>query len=85
MELVQLILVVIVTLSAAVSGAMDAVHAAVVEYKHMAMGKRTDDEPVCCSESTERTQSCDFLPALLPCTMPLPQPVRMWSSAQIRC
>ena len=66
MNLVRLLLVVLVALSASVSGAMDAGHVAVMEHEHMAMEEVADDQPICCSESTERSQTCHVLPALLP-------------------
>ncbi|QFU07216.1 hypothetical protein PARPLA_01265 [Rhodobacteraceae bacterium THAF1] len=66
MGLVRLLLVVVVTLSASVFGVMDAGHAAVVEHSHMTMDKATDDQPICCSESSERSPTCHVLPALLP-------------------
>ncbi|UWR24655.1 hypothetical protein [Sulfitobacter sp. S190] len=66
MGLIRLLLVVLVALSASISGAMDAGHAAVVEHSHVAMDEVADDQPVCCSESSERSQTCHALPALLP-------------------
>ena len=66
MGLIRLFLVVMVALSASVSGAMDAGHAVVMEHGHAAMDGETDDQPVCCSEGTERSQTCHALPALLP-------------------
>lgn len=65
MGLIRLLLVVLVALSASISGAMDAGHAAVVEHSHVAMDEVADDQPVCCSESSERSQTCHALPALL--------------------
>ena len=38
----------------------------IVEHSHAAMDEMADDQPVCCSESSERTQTCHVLPALLP-------------------
>lgn len=66
MGLIRLLLIVMVALSASISGAMDAGHAAVVEHSHVAMDEVADDQPVCCSESSERSQTCHALPALLP-------------------
>ncbi|WP_299049132.1 hypothetical protein [uncultured Tateyamaria sp.] len=66
MSLIRLSLVVMVALSASVSGAMDAGHAAVVEHSHAATDEAAEDQPVCCSESSERSQTCHALPALLP-------------------
>ena len=66
MGLIRLLLVVLVALSASVSGAMVAGHAAVVEHSHVAMDEVANDQPVCCSESSERSQTCHALPALLP-------------------
>lgn len=67
MALIRLLLVVlVVTLSASGSGAMIAGHAAVMEQSHAGMGETAGDQPICCSESSERTQTCHVLPALLP-------------------
>lgn len=66
MGLVRLLLVVMVTLSASLSGAMDAGHTTVAEHGHASADEVADDQPVCCSESSERTQTCHVLPALLP-------------------
>ena len=66
MGLIRLLLVVMVALSAWVSGAMDADHVAVAEHSHAATDQVADDQPVCCSESSERSQTCHALPALLP-------------------
>ena len=66
MTLVRLLLVVVVALSASASGAMDAGHMAGLEQSHETMGDSFDHQPVCCSESSERMQTCHALPALLP-------------------
>lgn len=66
MGLVRLLLVVLLALSASVSAAMVASHTAVVGHNHTAMDNATDKQPACCSESTDRTQTCHVLPALLP-------------------
>ncbi|MCK0166700.1 hypothetical protein MWU52_03955 [Jannaschia sp. S6380] len=62
----RLLLVVMVTLSASVSGAMNASHMAAVEHSHTSVGEVADDQPICCSEGSERTQTCHSLAALLP-------------------
>ena len=66
MGLIRLLLVVLIALSASVAGPMDAGHAAVAEHSHAAMDDMADDQPFCCSESTERSQTCHAVPALLP-------------------
>ena len=66
MFLFRLLLVVMTTLSASVSGAMDAGHMVAVEHSHTSVGEVADDQPICCSESSERTQTCHALAALLP-------------------
>ncbi|APX12410.1 hypothetical protein [Tateyamaria omphalii] len=66
MGLIRLLLVVLVALSASVSGAMDAGHMPAPEHSHAAMDNMINDQPVCCSESTERSPTCHALPALLP-------------------
>ena len=66
MSLVRLLLVVLITLSASLSSAMDAGHAAVSDPDHTTMSAMSDDQRLCCEDSTERSQSCHVLPALLP-------------------
>lgn len=66
MSLIRLLLVVTAVLSASVSGAIDAGHMAALEHSHAAVNDMADDQPVCCSESAERSQTCHALPALLP-------------------
>lgn len=66
MGLIRLLLVIMVALSASVSGAMDARHALAAGNSTTFMEHSADDQPVCCSESTERSQTCHALPALLP-------------------
>lgn len=66
MGLFRLLFVIMVTLSASLSGAMDAGHATVVEHSYASADEVADDQPVCCTESSERTQTCHVLPALLP-------------------
>jgi len=68
MYVVRLLLVIMITLSAAVSGAMDAGHALTVEQSHAAMDEMADDQSACCSESSERTSTCHVLSALVPGT-----------------
>ncbi len=58
MVLFQLLLVVMITLSATVSAA--------VEHRHTSVDEVADDQQACCSESSERTQTCHALSALLP-------------------
>ncbi|WP_223427675.1 hypothetical protein [Tateyamaria pelophila] len=66
MALFRILLVAILALSASVSGAMDARHATVMEHSKMAASEVIADQPVCCSESSERSQTCHVLSALLP-------------------
>lgn len=66
MGLLRIILVVLFALSASFSGAMDAGHTAALVHSHAVMDDMADDLPVCCSESTERSQTCHVLPTLLP-------------------
>lgn len=66
MGLIRLLLIVMVALSASVTGAMDAGHMAAPEHSHLAMDDVANNQPVCCSESSERSQTCHALPALLP-------------------
>ncbi|KQI69184.1 hypothetical protein AN189_06350 [Loktanella sp. 3ANDIMAR09] len=66
MGLIRLLLVVMLALSASVSGAMDAGHSAATEHRHATVNEIADDQPVCCSDSAERSQTCHALPALLP-------------------
>ena len=62
---IRAILIVFLTFSASVSGAMDVHHVANAEHEHTAVVSMTDDAPACCDDSTERGQSCHVMPALL--------------------
>ena len=66
MVVFRLLLVVVTTLAASVSGAMDAGHMAVVQHGHTPSSEVAAHQPICCSESSERAQTCHGLPALLP-------------------
>lgn len=66
MGLIRFLMVVVVALSASLSGAMDAGPTAGLEQSHAAKGHMADDQLVCCSESSERGKTCHALPALLP-------------------
>lgn len=68
MPLVRFLMVVILTLSASLSGAMDAGHMPATDHGHAAAEMMADNQPACCQGSTERTQTCHALPALLPVT-----------------
>lgn len=70
MSLVRFLMVVILTLSASLSGAMDAGHMPATDHDHAAAEVMADVHPVCCQDSTERTQTCHALPALLPAIEP---------------
>ena len=66
MVLVRIILVVLLTFSAALSNAMDAGHMPVSDHEHATVEAVADDQPLCCQDSTERAQTCHALLALLP-------------------
>ena len=68
MRLFQLLLVVLMTLTACASVAMDAGHAAIMEHSHAAVIEAAEDHPVCCSESAESSMTCHLIPVLLPVT-----------------
>lgn len=70
MGVFRLLLVVMVTLSASVSGAMDAGHMPVMSHSHShaSVDEVADTQLVCCSESSDRSQTCHGLPALVPGT-----------------
>ena len=63
---IRLLLIVLMTLTASISGVLDAGHATAIEHAHAAALDATVDQPVCCSDGTERTQNCHVLPALVP-------------------
>ncbi|WP_299960867.1 hypothetical protein [uncultured Roseobacter sp.] len=65
MVLIRTILIVVLTLTASLSGAMGMDHMSMTEHDHVAMESIADEGPVCCDESTERGQSCHVLPAVL--------------------
>lgn len=66
MILFRLLLVVLVTLSASVPGAMDAGHPTTTQHGHAALDQAADEEQICCTENSERAQTCHVLAALLP-------------------
>lgn len=66
MVLFRVLLVVMIMISASVSGGMDAGYMAAVEHSHASVGEVADGQPVCCSESFEGAQTCHALSALLP-------------------
>lgn len=66
MALVRILMVVILTLSASLSGAMGAGHMPDLNDDHTAAHLMEDTQPACCHDSTERAQTCHALPALLP-------------------
>ena len=66
MSMARFIMVVILTLSASLSGAMDAVHMPSTDHNHAAAEIMADEQPACCQDSSERTQTCHAVPALLP-------------------
>ncbi|MCG3269594.1 MAG: hypothetical protein ACSHW1_12100 [Yoonia sp.] len=68
MCLIRFLLVITVALSTSLSGAMDASHTATVKHDQAAMEELVDDQPICCLETTEHTQTCHALLALLPGT-----------------
>lgn len=65
MALIRTILVVVLTLTASLSGAMGVDHMPMTEHGHAAMEPIADVGPVCCDDSTDRGQSCHVLPAVL--------------------
>jgi len=66
MYLVRLLLIVLMTFSASLSGAMEAGHAVASNSDHAAMEHVADDQPICCTDNPERAQTCHVLPALVP-------------------
>lgn len=70
MSLVRFLMVVTLTLSASLSGAMDAGHMPAIDHGYVATEMMADEQPACCQDSTERTQTCHAMPALLPTVQP---------------
>ena len=68
MSFVRFLIFAILTLSASFSGAMDTGHMRAIGHGHAAAETTAGDHPACCQDSTERTQTCHALPALLPAT-----------------
>ena len=66
MSLVRVLLIAAVAISASLSGAMAASHAMIAEPDQGVMEMTTDMPAHCCDNSLEPTQSCHYLPALLP-------------------
>ncbi|MEO9779281.1 MAG: hypothetical protein ABJH07_08300 [Sedimentitalea sp.] len=74
MSVARFIMVVILTLSASLSGAMDAGHMPFTDHDHAAAEMMADEQPACCQDSSERTQTCHAVPALLPASEPTSTP-----------
>ena len=74
MSLVRFIMVVILALSASLSGAMDAGHMPSSDHDHAAVEMMADEQPACCQDSNERTQTCHAVSALLPASEPTSTP-----------
>ena len=70
MGFVRLLLVVMIALSASVSGGGDIGHDVAMVHDHPVVEIADGEPPSCCSESSDRTQSCHALPALLPAMNP---------------
>lgn len=66
--MIRLLLIVLMALTASVFGALDAGHATAKEYAHATVQHAAEDQPACCSDSTQHTQNCHVLPALVPAT-----------------
>ncbi|WP_299615043.1 hypothetical protein [uncultured Tateyamaria sp.] len=66
MGLFRLLLIVLVTFSAPLSGVAEASHMSMAGHHHAGGEHMPDDHPPCCVDSTERAQSCHILAAVLP-------------------
>lgn len=66
MYIVRLLFIVLVTLSASLSAALEVGHAIATDSDHSVMGEVADDQLVCCNHGSDRTQTCNVLPALVP-------------------
>jgi hypothetical protein len=66
MYLMRLFLIVLMTYSASLSGAMEAGHAVASDSDHVAMEHAAVDQPVCCTDNPERAQNCHVLSAIVP-------------------
>lgn len=66
MVIVRILLIILMTFSASLTGAMEVGHAVASEADHAMMEHVADDQPVCCTDNTERAPSCHVLPALVP-------------------
>ena len=67
-------MVIVFILSASLSGAMGAGHMPATDHTHAAAEMMADDRPACCQDSTEHSQTCHALPALLPASEPTSTP-----------
>lgn len=65
MVFIRVVLIVVLTPTALLSGAIGMDHTPSIEHDHIAMENMTVDGAVCCDDSTERGQSCHILPAVL--------------------
>lgn len=66
MTFIRLCLIVLMTLTASVSGAVDAGHMTAMEHTQASPPDGAVDRPGCCMDGSERAQTCHFMPALVP-------------------
>ena len=66
MAFVRILLIILTGFSASFSGAMEVGHPVASEANHATMEHVADEQPDCCTDTTESTQSCHVLPALVP-------------------
>ena len=70
MDFCRFLMVVLLTLSASLTFAMDAGHSPAATHDHAGIEDTAVDQPPCCVDSSERGASCHVLLALLPADVP---------------
>ena len=65
MGLVRFFLIVVLTATASLSGAMEASHSIAADHGHEVTETAADDQSLCCDDSTERGKSCHGPSAVL--------------------
>jgi hypothetical protein len=60
----RLLLILALTLSASLAGAVEAGHVLMIDHDHSAVESIDTDTPMCCESGVERSHSCLSMPAL---------------------
>lgn len=63
--MLRVFLIIVLTLSASLSGAVAADHVVMPDHDHSVVETTDNDQPACCEGSTERAPNCLVMPAMV--------------------